>query len=240
MKSRIVPVLVLALTVIGGGIAIYRWQPQPPPTQTVADSKPVEKTMPKAPETTETTETTETAKTMEISPPPADPSDQVALLETPAPPPIAKIPLPTPPAHGIVNRILVEKKARRLTLFRDNKPVKTYAIALGRQPEGHKQFEGDNKTPEGRYVIDSRKMNSSFHRALHISYPSPKDAAFAAGQKKSAGGNIMIHGLPNGMGALGPLHRLRDWTAGCIAVTNAEIEEIWRVVPDGTPIEIRP
>ncbi|MDG4597725.1 MAG: L,D-transpeptidase family protein [Candidatus Contendobacter sp.] len=238
MKSRILPVLVLVLTVIGGGIAIYRWQPPPPPTQvepppvkTVADSKLAEKTVPEPPMTSETAET---------PPSPGNAPDQVALLETPAPPPVAKIPLPTPPAHGIVNRILVEKKARRLTLFRDNKPVKTYAIALGRQPEGHKQFEGDNKTPEGRYVIDSRKKNSSFHRALHISYPNPKDVAFATGQKKSAGGNIMIHGLPNGMGALGPLHRLRDWTAGCIAVTNAEIEEIWRVVPDGTPIEIRP
>ena len=234
MKSRILPVLVLVLTVIGGGIAIYRWQPPPPPVKTVADSKPVEKTVPEPLKTPETTETAETP------PSPGNAPDQVALLETPAPPPVAKIPLPTPPAHGIVNRILVEKKARRLTLFRDNKPVKTYAIALGRQPEGHKQFEGDNKTPEGRYVIDSRKMNSSFHRALHISYPSSKDVAFAAQQKKSAGGQIMIHGLPNWMGKLGRLHLLRDWTAGCIAVTNAEIEEIWRIVPDGTPIEIRP
>lgn len=243
MKSRIFPILVLVLTVIGGGIAIYRWQPPPPPAQTepppvktATDSKLAEKTMPEPPKTSETLETAETAET---PPSPGNAPDQVALLEPPAPP-VAKIPLPTPPAHGIVNRILVEKKARRLTLFRDNKPVKTYAIALGRQPEGPKQFEGDNKTPEGRYVIDSRKVNSSFHRALHISYPSPKDVAFAAKQKKSAGGSIMIHGLPNGMGALGSLHRLRDWTAGCIAVTNTEIEEIWRIVADGTPIEIRP
>jgi lipoprotein-anchoring transpeptidase ErfK/SrfK len=218
------------LTAIGGGIAIYRWQPQPPPTQTVVDSKPVEKTVSEPPKTAETAET---------PPPPDSAPDAVALLEPPAPP-VTKIPTPPPPANSIVNRILVEKKARRLTLFRGNTPVKTYAIALGRQPEGHKQFEGDNKTPEGRYVIDARKVNSSFHRALHISYPSAKDVAFAAGQQKSPGGNIMIHGLPNGMGALGPLHRLRDWTAGCIAVTNTEIEEIWRAVPDGTPVEIRP
>lgn len=238
MKSRILPVLVivLGLTVIGGGLAIHEWSSQSL-VEPVADSKPVEKTTPmptKAPEMAETPTT---------PPPPGETPDQVALLETPAPPPpVAKIPIPTPPppANSIVNRILVEKKARRLTLLRGNTPVKTYAIALGRQPEGHKQFEGDNKTPEGRYVIDSRKKNSSFHRALHISYPSPRDVAFAAGQKKSAGGNIMIHGLPNGMGKLGRLHLLRDWTAGCIAVTNAEIEEIWRVVPDGTPIEIRP
>jgi len=234
MKFRTVLSATLLLIAIGGGTAIYRWQLPPPPAKTVTDRKPVEKTAPEPPKTPETAETPET-------PPPGSAADQVALLETPAPP-VAKIPIPTPPlpANSIVNRILVEKKARRLTLFRNNKPVKTYAIALGRQPEGHKQFEGDNKTPEGRYVIDARKKNSSFHRALHISYPSTKDVAFAARQKKSAGGNIMIHGLPNGMGALGPLHRLRDWTAGCIAVTNAEIEEIWRAVPDGTPVEIRP
>ncbi len=236
MKLRTVfLILALASTTIGGGIAIYRWHSQPPPVKIVTDRKPVEKKAPapaKAPETVEQVETPL---------PPGNPPDQVALLKT-TPPPVAKIPLPTPlpPANSIVSRILVEKKAHRLTLFRNNKPIKTYEIALGRQPDGPKQFEGDNKTPEGRYVIDSRKKNSTFHRALHISYPGPKEVAFAAKQKKSAGGNIMIHGLPNGMGALGPLHRLRDWTAGCIAVTNAEIEEIWRAVPDGTPVEIRP
>ena len=235
MKLRTVfPILVLVLATIGGGIAIYRWHSQPP-AKTVTDWKPVEKNAPEPPKAPETVEQTE------IPSPPGNLPDQVALLET-TPPPVAKIPLPTPspPANSIVNRILVEKKARRLTLFRNNKPIKTYEIALGRQPEGPKRFQGDNKTPEGRYVIDARKKNSSFHRALHISYPNPGDVAFAAKQKKSAGGDIMIHGLPNGMGALGPLHRLRDWTAGCIAVTNAEIEEIWRTVPDGTPVEIRP
>jgi len=88
-------------------------------------------------------------------------------------------------------------------------------------------------------LLESKKI-SDFHRALRISYPGPEDVAFAAKKKRSAGGDIMIHGLPNGMGSLGRLHLLRDWTAGCIAVTNAEIEELWRTVPDGTPIEIRP
>ena len=157
----------------------------------------------------------------------------------------AKPPRPELPDHsfppiGLADWILVEKKARRLTLFRDNKPLKSYDIALGRQPDGPKRFQGDNKTPEGRYRIASLKKNSDFHRALRISYPSPEDAAFAAKQQRSAGGDIMIHGLPNGMGSLGRLHLLRDWTAGCIAVTNAEIEELWRAVPDGTLIEIRP
>ena len=230
MKFRTVLFVTLVLAVvINGGILVYPYF-QRPPDKNIADQKPVEKIAPQSPKAPET-----------APPSSSNTSDQVALLET-TKPPVAKIPIPTPPppAHSIVNRILVEKKARRLTLFSNNKPIKIYEIALGRQPEGPKQFQGDNKTPEGRYVIDSRKRNSSYHRALHISYPNPKDAAFAAKQKKSAGGDIMIHGLPNGMGTLGPFHRLRDWTAGCIAVTNAEIEEIWRAVPDGTPIEIRP
>lgn len=228
MKFRAVTTLVLAFTIISSGVTIYQWYLQPPPIGSVVDQQPVEKTAPELPKVLET-------------PPPSssNTSDQVVLLET-TPPPMIKVPTPKLPANNITRWILVEKKARRMTLFRDNIPIKTYQIALGRQPEGPKQFKGDNKTPEGRYVIDSRKRNSSYHRALHISYPNPKDAAFAAKQKKSAGGDIMIHGLPNGMGTLGPFHRLRDWTAGCIAVTNAEIEEIWRAVPDGTPVEIRP
>ena len=226
MKFRTVLVITLLLTAINGGIVIYRYLLLSP-AKTVADQAPVEKTAPEAPKPAET-------------PLPAESiPNRVAILEK-KPLPRPKIPAVTLPANSIANRILVEKSAHRLTLFHDNTPVKTYEIALGQQPEGPKQFAGDNKTPEGRYVIDSRKRNSSYHRALHISYPNPKDAAFAAKQKKSAGGDIMIHGLPNGMGTLGPFHRLRDWTAGCIAVTNAEIEEIWRAVPNGAPIEIRP
>jgi murein L,D-transpeptidase YafK len=159
-------------------------------------------------------------------------------LETKPRPP--KLPDRSLPPIGVADWILVEKKARRLTLFRENKPLKSYDIALGRQPDGPKRVQGDNKTPEGRYKIDFRKRNSDYHRALHISYPSAEDAAIAAKQKRPAGGDIMIHGLPKGMGSLERLHLLRDWTAGCIAVTNAEIEELWRAVPDGTPIEIRP
>ena len=227
MKFRIIVSVILVLTAINGGMVIYRYLQSPSPPTTVANHAPVEKTTPQLP------------KAPDTPPPSSSTPDQVTLLETTAPP-ITRIPTPPHPTHSIATQILVEKKARRLTLFRNNAPIKTYEIALGRQPEGPKQFEGDHKTPEGRYIIDSRKKNSSYHRALHISYPSPKDAAFAARQKRSAGGSIMIHGLPNGMGSLGPLHRLRDWTAGCIAVTNTEIEEIWRVIRDGTPIEIRP
>ena len=138
------------------------------------------------------------------------------------------------------DRILVDKAARRLTLFHGAKALKHYAVALGRSPIGPKQREGDGRTPEGAYFIDRRKSNSAFHRALHVSYPSVSDSTQAADKGFSPGGDIMIHGLRTGLGWLGALHRSADWTAGCIAVTNAEIEEIWEAVPNGVPIEILP
>ena len=104
--------------------------------------------------------------------------------------------------------------------------------------DGHKQSEGDERTPEGRYIIDWRNPRSIAHLSLHISYPDEEDVAAAREAGRAPGGNIMIHGLPNGWGALGPLHRVLDWTDGCIAVTNEEMREIWSKVPDGTPIEI--
>lgn len=118
--------------------------------------------------------------------------------------------------------------------------LKSYNVSLGRVPVGAKQKEGDKKTPEGRYVIDYRKPDSAYFRSLHISYPSPADTEAAQKAGLSAGGDIMIHGLRNGLGWIGKLHRLANWTLGCIAVTNQEIEELWRVVPDGTVIELRP
>jgi murein L,D-transpeptidase YafK len=138
------------------------------------------------------------------------------------------------------DRILVEKAARRLTLFRGSTALKSYRIALGRSPVGPKEREGDQRTPEGIYLIDRRKPDSAFHRALHISYPSPSDIAQATERGVAPGGDIMIHGIRNGRGWIGAFHRIRDWTSGCIAVTDLQIEEIWRAVPDGTPIEIRP
>ena len=113
-------------------------------------------------------------------------------------------------------------------------------MALGRSPVGDKLREGDGRVPEGRFRIDGRVENSAYHRALHISYPDSAHSARAAAAGVSAGGGIMVHGIRNGLGWIGPLHRWLDWTAGCIAVTDAEIEEPWRVVPDGTPIMIRP
>jgi murein L,D-transpeptidase YafK len=147
-----------------------------------------------------------------------------------------------PSAHtpARADRILVEKAARRLTLFSSGRKLKEYRVALGFSPSGPKEREGDGRTPEGSYTIDFHKPDSAFHRALHISYPSTRDSARAAEAGVLPGGDIMIHGLPNGLGALGAAHRLRDWTAGCIAVTDSEIEEIYDLVNDGTPIEIRP
>jgi murein L,D-transpeptidase YafK len=104
---------------------------------------------------------------------------------------------------------------------------------------GAKQQEGDMKTPEGIYKIDSRNPQSDFHLALHVSYPSDDDKARAAERSVSAGSDIMIHGIRNGLGWIGAFHRLNDWTVGCIALTDEEIEELWRVTPDGTTVEIR-
>jgi murein L,D-transpeptidase YafK len=137
------------------------------------------------------------------------------------------------------DRIVVEKGARRLTIYREGAPLKVYRVALGRDPLGPKQVEGDGRTPEGLYTIDWRKLDSSYHRALHVSYPNQQDVARARQRGESPGGSIMIHGLPNGLGWIGTAHRATDWTDGCIAVTDDEIEELWAAIPDGTPIEIR-
>lgn len=148
-------------------------------------------------------------------------------------------PYPLPPGI-IADRVLVEKAARRLTLLRSGMPLKTYSVALGRAPVGPKEQEGDHRTPEGIYLIDFHKQDSDFHRALHVSYPEQRDLNQATARGVAAGCDIMIHGIRNGLGWIGAFHRRTDWTAGCIAVTDFEIEEIWRAVPDGTAIEIRP
>ncbi|MDQ2825316.1 MAG: L,D-transpeptidase family protein [Verrucomicrobiota bacterium] len=144
------------------------------------------------------------------------------------------------PANTTIDRIVVEKSARKLSIFRGDKKLKTYRIALGRCPLGAKEQEGDMKTPEGVYKIDYRNPHSDYHLALHVSYPSDEDIAKAAERGVPAGFDIMIHGLPNNRGWIGAFHRRKDWTAGCMALTDEEIEEVWRVTPDGTPIEIRP
>ncbi|HSP45313.1 MAG TPA: L,D-transpeptidase family protein [Chthoniobacterales bacterium] len=146
---------------------------------------------------------------------------------------------PLPP-DAVADRVRVEKSARRLTLLRNGAALKTYRVALGRAPAGAKEHEGDQRTPEGLYSIDFHKPDSDYHLALHVSYPEQRDVDRAAAQGLPAGSDIMIHGLPNGRGWVGRFHRRTDWTAGCIAVTDFEIEEIYRAVADGTPIELLP
>jgi len=148
---------------------------------------------------------------------------------------------PTPlPVGVIADRIVVLKAARELKLYSAGEILKTYRIALGSNPNGHKQQQGDGRTPEGTYVIDYRNPNSKYHLALHISYPNAEDRQRARKRGVSPGGDIMIHGASMNRGWLSHLRRPNDWTLGCIAVTNSEIEEIWRGVPDGTKIEINP
>ena len=141
---------------------------------------------------------------------------------------------------GPTDKILIEKKERRLTLISRGEVLKTYKIALGGNPNGPKERQGDNKTPEGTYVIDSRNKDSRYHLSLHISYPNEKDKQRAKKLGVSPGGTIMIHGIKNGFSWAGEFHTEVDWTKGCIAVTDEEIEEIEKLAPNGTIVEIRP
>jgi murein L,D-transpeptidase YafK len=138
------------------------------------------------------------------------------------------------------DQVLVVKNQRSLTLLSQGKILRTYKVALGSMPVGAKEQEGDHKTPEGSYVLDRRNAKSRFYKSIHVSYPDSNDRERAAQRGASPGGDIMIHGLPNRFGWLGAMHRVHDWTDGCIAVTDGEMDEIWDFVPDGTPIEIRP
>jgi len=141
---------------------------------------------------------------------------------------------------GSVDRILIERNARRLMLISEGEVLKSYNIALGGDPIGPKERQGDNKTPEGTYVIDGRNKDSRFHLSLHISYPNEKDKNRAKKLGVSPGGDIMIHGIKNGFSWVGDAHTGVDWTKGCIAVTDEEIEEISKLAPNGTIVEIQP
>jgi murein L,D-transpeptidase YafK len=134
-----------------------------------------------------------------------------------------------------VDRIVIRKREREMLLLAGEAVVRSYRVALGRNPVGHKEQEGDGRTPEGRYLIDRRNAKSRYHLSLHISYPNDADDARARAAGVAPGGDIMIHGLKSGVA-----HPESDWTEGCIAVTDAEMDEIWELVEDGTPVEIRP
>ena len=145
-------------------------------------------------------------------------------------------PLPT---DKPINKMVIEKSKRQMHVYSNGELTKTYKIALGFNPLGDKVYEGDGKTPEGSYVINDKDPNSTFNLNLGISYPDAEDIAKAKKLGKSPGGNIKIHGLRNGFGFIGKLHRFSDWTLGCIAVTNKEIKELYDHVAVGTKVEIR-
>ena len=135
--------------------------------------------------------------------------------------------------------LLIDKSDRRLWVYQDWKVIRSYSgLQYGDKPVGHKRFQGDERTPEGRYTISYGNPQSSYYLSLHIDYPNAQDRAYARSRGRSPGGLIFLHGQPNGL----PYEQRipGDWTDGCIALSNAEIAELWSLVPDGTPIEIRP
>lgn len=138
------------------------------------------------------------------------------------------------------DRVLVLKKEHTLQLLSQGKVIRSYKVALGGDPIGPKARQGNHKTPEGAYVLDSSNAHSQFYKSIHISYPSGQEREAARQRGVSPGGDVFVHGLPNGYGWVGSSHRLKDWSDGCIAVTNAEMDEIWQAVADGTPIAIGP
>ena len=140
----------------------------------------------------------------------------------------------------VADLVLIEKGARQLHLLQDGEIFKTFKIALGIVPVGDKREEGDFKTPEGRYLLDSRNPNSDFFLSIHISYPNAADRREAAAAGVDPGGAIMIHGQPNAPTRSEAYYRTQDWTNGCVAVSNSDMIDIWLMTGDNTPIEIRP
>lgn len=144
------------------------------------------------------------------------------------------------PENTPITRLVVMKSKRQMWAYNQDTLVKIYPISLGKSPIGHKQFEGDKKTPEGIYRINERNPNSAYHKNLGISYPNAEDKDYALSQGKSPGGLIKIHGLPNKFPDIGRQHLRKDWTDGCIAVTNEEIDELFNAVVHNAEIDIRP
>jgi murein L,D-transpeptidase YafK len=141
---------------------------------------------------------------------------------------------------GKADMVLVYKSESKLLLKKGEKTLREYNVAFGASPKGHKQKAGDERTPEGRYILDYKKADSSYYKAIHISYPNAEDIANAKKLGVSPGGDIMIHGQRNGFGWLGFIIQWFNWTDGCIAVKNSDMDEIWRMVDVGTPIVIYP
>lgn len=142
------------------------------------------------------------------------------------------------PSTTVIDKVFVDKSEHILQLLSDDKVIKTYHVALGGSPKGHKQKQGDSRTPVGTYNLDYKNEKSKFYRSIHVSYPNAADKAHAKSLGVSPGGDIMIHGQPNGFGHLAMATQKFDWTEGCIAVTNDEMDEIMDAVKLGIPIEI--
>jgi murein L,D-transpeptidase YafK len=169
----------------------------------------------------------------------AGPRDSTSMMSR-VTPTVDRAPVTGIGSSVIADSIVVEKARHTLTLFQAGIAVRTYQVALGKQPKGDKVKRGDNRTPEGTFFIDFKNPNSKYHKALHISYPDAVHSARANALGVSPGGDIMIHGLPPAYASVGAQHREFDWTEGCIAVTDKEIEEIWAAIPTGAPIHIKP
>lgn len=135
--------------------------------------------------------------------------------------------------------VLVDKSEGSLTLYNAGRSLAVFHVVFGANPIGNKQQEGDEKTPEGRYTLDVKKSDSAFHKAIHISYPNDQDIANAKSKGVEPGGAIMVHGQKNGLGWLSAISKRFNWTNGCIALSNDDMDEVWESVDVGTPIEIR-
>jgi murein L,D-transpeptidase YafK len=144
------------------------------------------------------------------------------------------------PGNIKIEKIIVRKADSRLEVYAAGELVKSYTVAIGRNAVGDKEFQGDKRTPEGSYIINGKNPGSTYHKNLGISYPHHADREEAKRKNLNPGGDIKIHGLKNGLGFIGKFHRFFNWTAGCIAVTNAEMDELYDHVPIGTPIIIQP
>ncbi|MEO5909344.1 MAG: L,D-transpeptidase family protein [Pelobium sp.] len=144
------------------------------------------------------------------------------------------------PENSEVDLLVVHKSENKLMAYADGKLLKTYQISLGDAPIGHKEFEGDEKTPEGIYTINAKNDKSGYHKNLGVSYPNEKDIEHSKLIGKAPGGDIKIHGLKNGLGIINKFQRLKNWTNGCIALTNSEVDELFASVKIGTRIEIKP
>ena len=178
------------------------------------------------------------------SPSRVDPRTVVSVKSSERFEPLYAVPLPSgrvrPGAPAAADSIVVYKRERTLVLFNRGVPIRTYFVALGSKPVGDKVQVGDQRTPEGLFYINAHNPASKFHLALRISYPSDAHRARAAALGVDPGGDIMIHGLPKEYSEAGRNHLQNDWTNGCVALSNKEIEEIWHAVPDGTPVQIKP